>query len=183
MKRIVVVGGSCCGKTTFSKTLSQILSIQHVELDALHWEPNWKESPTEIFRERVQNALLSSRWVVDGNYSKVSDLIWPKADTIIWLDMPLLLILWRFVNRSFKRSFTNEELWNGNRESLKNSIFQKNSLLAWILKTHNRRRNQYLSFINRPPYPNLKFIKLKSVSEIRHFLGTVKGDTVEQVSL
>ena len=171
MNRIVVVGSSCVGKTTFSKSLSRILNSKHIELDSLHWEPNWKESPTEIFRQRVQDALSQDRWVVDGNYSKVSDLIWPKADTVIWLDLPLPQILWRFVTRSFLRSLRNEELWNGNRENLRNSIFKRDSLLVWILSTHERRRNQYLKFLENPPYTGLRFHRLKSSREINDFLS------------
>src|SRR5689334_21884081 len=84
-RRIVVVGTSGSGKTTMARRLSRALHIRHIELDALHWEPNSVEAPDDIFRERVLKALQADSWSVDGNYSKVRRLIWERAVTIVWL--------------------------------------------------------------------------------------------------
>jgi adenylate kinase family enzyme len=170
LKKIVVIGSSCSGKSTFSKAVASALKIQHVELDALNWEANWKEAPAEIFRERIEKALTTDGWIVDGSYSKVRDLVWPNAELVIWLDMPLTTILRRFIFRSFRRTFKKEILWSGNQESLRNSIFQKNSLLMWILKTHKRRRASYLEYLASPPYPQLQVIQLKTPEEVRLFI-------------
>jgi adenylate kinase family enzyme len=80
LERVIVVGTSCCGKTTFSKRLSGILQQPHIELDALYWGPNWEPKPADEFRSLVDHATSSDRWVVDGNYSAVRNLIWPKGD-------------------------------------------------------------------------------------------------------
>ncbi len=85
-QRINVVGVTGSGKTTLARRLSDRLDIPHVELDALFWGPGWTETPDDVFRERVRQALAGERWVVDGNYSRIRDIIWPRADTIIWLD-------------------------------------------------------------------------------------------------
>src|SRR5579871_6058918 len=87
--RIVVVGSTGSGKTTLARHLACRLHLAHVELDALHWDANWVPAPTPIFRERVDAALSGPAWAVDGNYSKVRDIVWPRADTVIWLDYPL----------------------------------------------------------------------------------------------
>ncbi len=86
-QRIVVIGTSCAGKTTFSKALANALGITHIELDALFWEPDWKEADTEVFKDRVKDSLKEkTSWIVDGNYSsKIQDLVWSQADTIVWL--------------------------------------------------------------------------------------------------
>nr|WP_290225542.1 hypothetical protein [Trichocoleus desertorum] len=86
MERIVVVGTTGSRKTTLARHISQRLSMPHIELDALHWEPNWLESPKDVFYSRVNQALSGDRWVVDGNYSKVRDLLWSKADTLVSVD-------------------------------------------------------------------------------------------------
>jgi adenylate kinase family enzyme len=174
LHRIVVVGGSCSGKTTFSKSLAQVLDSEHVELDSLHWEPGWRECSMDVFRGRVQDALKPRKWVVDGNYSKVNDLIWSKADAVVWLDLPLVTILRRFFVRSISRWYTKEALWNGNREGLRNSIFQRNSLLMWILKTHRRRRRQYLEYLQKSPFPNLRIYRLRSENDITAFIQKLK---------
>jgi adenylate kinase family enzyme len=93
MQRISVVGTSGSGKTTLARHIAQRLAIPHVELDKLHWEPNWIEVPDDVMRERVSQALASNTWVVDGNYSLVSDIVWGKADTVVWLDYPLWLVM------------------------------------------------------------------------------------------
>src|SRR5205809_1832315 len=88
-RRVVVVGTTGSGKTTLAGRLAQRLGVPHVELDALHWEANWVEAGDEVFRERAARALTGSAWVVDGNYSKVRDIVWGRADMVVWLDYPL----------------------------------------------------------------------------------------------
>src|SRR6266545_5489442 len=96
---IVVVGTTSSGKSTLAKRLADKLSADFIELDALHWEPNWKEAELEVFRQRVEMATSSACWVVAGNYHVVRDLIWPKAEAVIWLDYSL----WRILDRKSTR--------------------------------------------------------------------------------
>src|SRR5213594_2068303 len=102
-QRIAVVGTTGAGKTTLARQLAQRLGLRHVELDALYWEPNWTSATTGVFRERTAQALSGDSWVVDGNYGRVRDIIWSRADTIIWLDYSLPVIFWRLVWRTFWR--------------------------------------------------------------------------------
>lgn len=99
-RRISVVGTSGSGKTTLARQISQQLAIPHIELDAIYHQPNWTETPLEIFRQRVEESLNSESWVVDGNYSKVRDIVWSRADTVVWLDYTLPLIMKRVVWRT-----------------------------------------------------------------------------------
>lgn len=125
LQRIVVVGVAGSGKTTLARQLARQLGLPHVELDALHWEANWTQAPLPIFRERVAQALSGDSWVTDGNYSSVRDITWGRADTVVWLDYNLQTILTRLIWRTIRRSFTREELWNGNRESLVGSLLAR----------------------------------------------------------
>lgn len=114
-RRIVVVGTTGSGKTTTARRLAANLGYPHVELDALHWEPNWTPAPVEVFRRRVREVTRAACWVVDGNYSQVRDVLWPAADTIVWLDYALPVIMGRLLRRTARRALPREELWNGNR--------------------------------------------------------------------
>ena len=84
-------------------TRCERLGIPYIELDALHWEPNWTEAPDEVMRERVRSAISGEAWVVDGNYSAIRDLVWARADTVVWLDLPLPTILARYARRTIRR--------------------------------------------------------------------------------
>src|SRR4051812_23251994 len=106
-RRINVVGTSGSGKTTMARDLAGILGVPHVELDALHWGPNWTEEPDEVFRERVDTLLVGDGWTTDGNYRTVRDIVWGRADTVVWLDYSLPLILWRLSRRTFGRALLN----------------------------------------------------------------------------
>jgi adenylate kinase family enzyme len=117
LQRVVVVGTSCSGKTTFARKLAQTLGLAYIELDAIYWKPNWCARPLEEFRALVEKAIAGENWVVDGNYSKVRELIWKRATHIIWLNLPFYLVLGRVLHRTVRRILLREELFSGNRET------------------------------------------------------------------
>ena len=166
-QRIAVVGTSGSGKTTTAHQLARKLEVPHIELDALHWGPDWTLAPLHVFRERVAEALRGGTWVVDGNYSKVRDIVWSRADTIVWLDYHLAVILWRLAGRTLRRAFRHEELWRGNRESLRRSLFSRDSILLWALRSYRRRRRDYPELLRRVEYAHLSAMRLHSPSATR----------------
>lgn len=175
-RRISVIGTSGSGKTTMAKRLASRLGLPHVELDALHWGPNWTEEPDAVFRERAGNALASWGWVVDGNYHVVRDIVWSRADTLVWLDYSLPLILWRLTRRTFRRAAGREEIWHGNRESLRTHFFTKDSLYLWVLQTYRRRRREYPQLFRDPEFGHLKVIHLRSAREAGAWLARVRAE-------
>lgn len=160
-QRISVVGTSGSGKTTLARQISHCLVIPHVELDALNHEPNWTEAPTDVFRQRVEHSLRVDRWVVDGNYTKVRDIVWSRADTVVWLDYSLPITMGRVVRRTFRRVVTQEELWNGNRETWQ-MMFSRDSIILWTLTTYRKNRQQYPILFKQAEYAHLKVVHLHS---------------------
>jgi adenylate kinase family enzyme len=144
-------------------------------LDALHWEPDWKEAPTDVFRERVRLALRGEAWVIDGNYGKARDIIWSRAQSIVWIDYPLPLILWRLVRRTVHRIATREELWNGNRENWQ-VLFGRDSLIAWAISTHPKHRRDYPVVLKRPEYAHLPLTRLHSPRETEQWVARLNVD-------
>jgi adenylate kinase family enzyme len=171
--RIVVVGVTGCGKTVTAAHLARILTIPHIELDALHWQPKWVMTERETFRRQVVQALSGPGWVTDGNYSKARDLIWERATTIVWLDYALPVILGQLIWRTLKRVITREELWNGNRETLRGAFFSKDSLFLWALQTYPRFRRTYPQYFVRPENAHLQVIRLRSRRETDGWLKQV----------
>ena len=143
MTRVIVIGTSCVGKTTFARSLARVLGFPHVEMDALYWQPNWVSRPPEEFCALTAKALAQDCWVTDGNYGVVRDLVWSRATTVIWLNYVFPLVLWRALTRTVLRVLTREELFSGNRESLRIAFFSRESILWWVLTTFHRRRKQY----------------------------------------
>jgi adenylate kinase family enzyme len=171
-QRISVVGTIGSGKTTFARKTSHLLDAPHVELDALHWEPNWVEAPNDLFRERVKQSLQVDSWVADGNYHQVRDIVWSRADTVVWLDYPFRTIIARLARRTLRRIFNHEQLWNGNQEHIR-GLFTRDSVFMWAIRTYRRRRRQYPVLLSRPENSHLAVVRLRSPSEAARFLSTL----------
>jgi adenylate kinase family enzyme len=138
MRRVEVVGPSCSGKTTTARRLAALLGVPYIELDALHHDAGWTEAPAEVLQERVRGALDAAPdgWVVDGTYfGKLGSLVLDRADTIVWLDIPFRTAIRRVLWRTLRRAVTRQELWNGNRESLRLALTRE-SIVLWVLRTH-----------------------------------------------
>jgi len=90
MQRILVMGSSGSGKSTFAQRLSDITGIPTVSLDALYWKPGWVPSDNAEFDARVTDAVHQPRWIIDGNYtsSGAGELRRSTADAVFWFDLP-----------------------------------------------------------------------------------------------
>ena len=156
--RIAVVGTSGCGKTTFSRVLSQRVDVPHIELDTLYWGRNWTACPPEEFRARVSRAIAAEAWVCDGNYSATRDLVWARATTLIWLNYSFPVVFYRAVARTFTRIVTREELFSGNHESLR-LIFDADWIPWWVVRTFHRRRREYPALVRHSKFKHLKVLE------------------------
>ncbi|BAZ31310.1 topology modulation protein [Cylindrospermum sp. NIES-4074] len=179
MQRISVIGTSGSGKTTLAKQISQRLAIPHIELDYLHWEPNWVEAPNDVMREKVAQALTGNSWVVDGNYGQVRDIVWGQADTIVWLDYSFPVVMSRVIRRSFQRVVTQQEVCNGNRETWK-ITFSKDSVILWALTKHHKNRQKHPQLFAQPEYSHLRIVHLRSPKATQNWLSSFS--TVSQIS-
>lgn len=169
-QRIVVIGTTCAGKTTLARALGGKLGIPHVELDALYWGPEWMPHPTDTFRNAVAEALSGEAWTTDGNYSKAQDIIWGRADTLIWLDYAFPVIIGRLITRTLRRVVTRETLWNDNRETWRGAFFSRDSLFVWAITTHRKRRRNTLERLQDAAYQHLTVIRLRSPKATRAWL-------------
>lgn len=171
LTRVVVVGTSCSGKTTLARRLATILGTPHVELDALYWGPAWTLRPD--FQQEVLAAAEQPRWVIDGNYSAVRDVIWRRGTVIVWLDYSFARVLSQALRRTARRIVTRERLYGGNRETIRNALFDREGIPWWVVRTHARRRRQFLDLFKRPEYGHATVIPLKTPAAARAFLATL----------
>jgi hypothetical protein len=125
-----------------------------------------------MFRSRAINALNGDSWVVDGNYGELRDITWGQADTLLWLDYPLLQILWRLVPRCVKRAATGELLWNSNRETW-GGLFSRDSIILYAVESHGRQRKSYNEIIQRSEFSHLKVHRFKNKGETEIWLRSL----------
>lgn len=170
MLRILVIGTTCCGKTTFARRLSERLHIPHIELDALYWLPNWVSREPEEFRTLVKDAIANEHWVLDGNYGTIRDLVWPRATMVIWLNYGFSQVLAQGIKRTVRRALTRQVLYSNNTESLTKALFSRDSILWWLVKTYHRRRRSYRRIFDDDMYRNLKKVELRRPSQSEEYL-------------
>lgn len=173
IRRAVVVGTSGSGKSTFARQLAEKLGCPHIELDSVYWQDNWQpREDTDLFAA-LSEATSGQFWVLDGNYTRTRGVTWAKADTIIWLDYPRALVMWRILRRTFGRVLSGKRLWNTNNvETWRIAFFSKDSVIWWAWTTYTRNRRQYLDLIAQPPpeYAHLRFVRLQSPREAAAWL-------------
>lgn len=173
MNRIVVVGAPGCGKTTTGRRIGAALGIPYTELDSLWWDPNWTEVGEDEFKRRAAEVVGGDRWVVDGNYFSVGsrDVIWPAADTIVWLDLPRWVAVPRVIRRSARRVFTREELWNGNREGW--NVLSPDSIVKFAWTAWPKYGERYRELVASGDFAHLGWVHLRSPSEVGRWLATL----------
>ena len=174
--RIQVVGPSCSGKTTLAAELARRLALEFVELDALFWEPNWQEPDREVFAAKVTQAISGRGWVLAGNYtSRASSIVWPRLDTIVWLDFPLRTTLPRIVRRSWRRSRSRELLWGTNYERFWPQLKvwdPKDSLLAYNIRHGRAARERFEAAMHDAAFAHIQWVRLKNPCDVRQWLAS-----------
>jgi adenylate kinase family enzyme len=174
-KKLVVIGTTDSGKSTLAEQLANKLGLHFIELDVLHWEPNWVEAPLEVFRSRVESATQAQAWAVAGNYRIVRDLVWSKAEAVIWLDYSFWVIFWLLWWSTWKRVFLKVELWNGNREHLRTQLrlWSDESLFHWLFQTYWRRKREYSQLFEMPEHQNLCVFHFQFPSQVKNWLESL----------
>jgi len=102
MNRVLVIGSAGSGKSTLSQKLSELLQLPIVHLDKYYWKPNWVPTPNEEWDQFILEVTNQEQWIMDGNYSRTLDIRMERADTIIFLDMPRLLCIYRIIKRRIR---------------------------------------------------------------------------------
>jgi hypothetical protein len=123
----------------------------------------------------VREVARGPRWVIDGNYSVIRDIVWEQADTVIWFDLPYLAVMSRVIRRTIKRAILRTELWNGNREPLSNliSFDPQKSIIAWTASRHGLYRQRYAAAEADPKWAAVTFIRLDTRASIRRLLSEI----------
>ncbi|GER66892.1 topology modulation protein [Weizmannia acidilactici] len=166
MKRILVIGVSAgAGKSTFARRLGEKLGIEVIHLDALFWKPGWKEASLEEFRASQMEVVQKDTWIMEGNYSNSIDIREAAADTVFYLELPLLVCLYRVVKRRIlNHGKTRPDMGKGCEEKLDFKF------LKFIVSTYHSRKKKMVERIESYKQMGKTVIVLKGRKQINAFL-------------
>ncbi|MDM1019875.1 AAA family ATPase [Acinetobacter sp. VNK23] len=178
MKFINIIGTTGSGKSTLARKLAQKRQLHYIELDDLLWLDDWQESSNEALFSKLKTAMedATSGWVLDGLYTRTVPMIMQQVDTVIWLDYPFHINLYRLTKRTLGRVISRKKLWenSNNRESLK-LMLSKESIFVWLIKSYPKNRNKYFDLMHNSAYQHIQFIRLNSPKQTESFLKHVKA--------
>jgi adenylate kinase family enzyme len=167
-RRVLVAGTSGAGKTTLVRRVAGILGCPHVELDALHHGPDW--TPRPDFEADVDLFTAGPAWATEYQYPAVRKLLLDRADLLIWLDLPRVLVIRRVVSRTVTRRVRRELLWNGNQEPpLRTFLTDPDHIVRWAWRMYGPDRLRFAAVAgDRPALP---VVRLTSTAEITGWLA------------
>ena len=178
MLRVSVVGASGSGKSWVASQVAARLGVPYLELDAVRHQPNWQELPDAQFLEEVQRFVTQDRWVVDGNYFSVvtEPAVWSAADTVIWVDLPKGAVMRQVAWRTLKRVVQRKELWNGNRERLRDLLHWDpyRSIIRWSWTNYRVVRERYEAAMADSRWQHLEFVRLRSRDQVGRYVARIQ---------
>jgi adenylate kinase family enzyme len=166
VRRIAIIASaSGNGKTTLGRALAARMDVPFIEVDAMVHGPSWVETPDGVLRAQLAPIVADPGWVIDGTYErKLGNLVLDAADAIVWLDLPMHVWLPRLARRYVGL----EQLWNGNRETLRGMFWGKDSLFGHAVRSHFRRRRELPRKLAA-----YRVIRLRTPGEVSAFLASV----------
>jgi len=170
MRRVLVGGTPGAGKTTLARDIAARLGLPYVDMDSLYHGPNWQPRPE--FHDDVRRFAATEAWVTDSHgYSSVRDLLWSRADAVIWLDYPRRIVVWRLVRRTWLRRVRREVIFNGNIEPPLWTVFtDREHILRWAWSQYGLRRTDMLRRQGDPAYRDLTITRLRHPRETSRWL-------------
>lgn len=168
MKKILVIGSSGSGKTTFARRLGELLNLQVIHLDNLFWSPGWVETPKDEWRIKVAKAAQGDSWILDGNYSATLDLRLPVCDTVIFLDIPRITCVYRILKRvAVYKKGSRSDIPDGCDEKFDWDFVK----VVWSYPTRSKPKVEGLL---KTLASDKTVIRLRSKKEIENFLSNTK---------
>ena len=171
MKRVLVIGSGGAGKSTFARRLGERLGLPVIHLDRVYWRAGWVETPKEEWKKKVEELCAGDSWVMDGNYSGTLDVRLEACDTVVFLDLPRTVCLWRVVKRSLMyRGASRPDMGEGCHEQLNKDFL---NFLLWVWNYPRRNRPKLLEQLEELSGGKEIHI-LRSSAEAEEFLAEVK---------
>ncbi|EFV76985.1 topology modulation protein [Cytobacillus pseudoceanisediminis] len=166
MRRIMVIGISAgAGKSTFARKLGEKTGIEVHHLDAVFWKPGWVESRLSEFSDGQRELVKKQQWIIEGNYSNTFEIRAAACDTVIYLELPLYLCLYRVLKRWLTNlGKTRPDMAAGCKEKMDWKF------IKFILTTYRTRKKKMAERLDRFAAEGKKVIVLKNKPDIDSFI-------------
>lgn len=163
----MVIGSGGSGKSELSRRIGEILAVDVIHLDRVYWRPNWIEPPKHEWKVTVEDLVNRESWIIDGNFGGTMEVRAAAADTIIFLDLPRVLCVWRVVKRRIKYpNRTRPDMGEGCPEKIDLEFLQ------WIWNFPRDSKQRLMDILQR--YDKKKSIYvLKSPREVEAFVQDI----------
>lgn len=169
MKRVLVIGPGGSGKSTFAKRLGQVLGLEVKHLDSFYWRAGWTKPSNEDWKTKVNELISGESWIIDGNYGGTLAQRVERCDTIIFLDMPRTLCLWRVTKRRLTyRNRSRPDMAEGCSEKLDREF------ISWVWNYSHRSRPKVVKLLNENQ-ARKKIVWLRSNTDVERFLKSCKS--------
>lgn len=164
MRRVLVIGSGGSGKSTFAKRLGELIDIEVKHLDKFYWQPGWTKPAKDDWLQTVTELISGESWIIDGNFSGTLELRLNHCDTIVFLDMPRLMCLWRIVKRRLRyRNRFRPDMAEGCDEKLDLDF------INWVW-TYSRRSRPKVVRLLQEHSGSKQVVWLRSNAEVEKFL-------------
>lgn len=175
------MGSSGSGKTTMAQTIARTLEIPRLELDSVVHDGGWNATPDDELQRRVAEFTEAPRWVIDGNYTShgMLDVLWPRADTFVWMDPPRWVVMSRVTRRTLKRMITREKLWGELTEPISN-LYKRNpyeNIIVWAWTRFEATREKYETAMSDGSWDHAEVHRLQSRSDVEQFIDLARRAT------
>ncbi|MER6775267.1 adenylate kinase [Streptomyces bacillaris] len=178
MRRVALFGAPATGKSTLARRLSAELGVPHTDLDEILFTP-LGPLPLEDFRRQAAAVTATGGWIVEGNFAKLADVVWHRADLLVWLDFPLPLILYRITRRSLRQLAGREDSPQARRLTWNSAFFGRRSLLRTAIRKYRANRPRYARQVAETAALGVEVVRLRSPREVRNWMQrTAEAPTV-----
>ncbi|MEV4976006.1 adenylate kinase [Streptomyces scopuliridis] len=175
MRKIALFGPPATGKTTLARWLSVQLGHPHTDLDDLLFTPAGP-LPLEEFRHQAGEITRRDEWIVEGNFSKLADVVWHRADILVWLDFPPALIVYRIIRRSLRQLTGRDDSAQARRLTWSTAFFSRRSLLRTAIRKYRTNRPRYARQVSETANLGVEIVRLRSPRDVQRWKReTAKG--------
>ncbi|MEQ1604287.1 MAG: DNA topology modulation protein [Pyrinomonadaceae bacterium] len=162
MKKVVVIGSGGSGKSTFSRQLGEVTGLPVVHLDQLYWHAGWVKTPADEWEAIVRRELEKPDWIMDGNFGGTRPMRLAACDTVIFLDLPRWLCIYRILKRTLTyRKGTRPDMAEGCDERFDPEF------MLWVWNYPNSGRKRVVNELEHLTDKNI--ITLKTSAEVEDF--------------